>query len=425
MTNAQLALLGICLRDPKTFDLALARGVTVDCFDAQEHAEIFQTMLGLEKEGKPVDLVSIAGAKPSLLETVKAIRVWAPVAQSAEPFIDELLNNRWRRQAMAALVEANRVLAASKPHEPVERDREAITEALSKILTTTSALASGPKKISTVLETELPRIEHDHESGLSRGIPTGIEVVDRITSGGLKRGSVNVFAARTGVGKTTLALNIAHNVASKGYGVCYFTVEMPAGQLARKLLSMVGKISGSRVMSGELSSDEFDKLWAAQKELYISPLWIDDTFQASFEAFEMSCRRLKRTSKLDMVVIDYIQQLSLAGRYFSKQQLITDVSHKVKQLALELDIAVLSLAQFNRDAEKDGGEPSIWQIKDSGAIEQDADLGVCLFKDDRDGFWLKFDKNRWGKDRKKFPIDADLSTNTFSNAKMFLTPEMF
>lgn len=226
------------------------------------------------------------------------------------------------------------------------------------------------------------------------------------------------------MGKTTMALNIAHHVAMHGFGVCYFTVEMPAGQLARKLLSLVGEIKGSRVMTGTLGQPEFDRLWAAQKALYSAPLWIDDTFRASFEAFEISCRRLKRQAPLDLVVIDYIQQLSIeGGRFQTKQQAVTEISHKVKQLALELDFAVLSLAQFNRDAEKNEGEPCLWQIKDSGAIEQDADLGVCLFRDERDQFWLKIDKNRWGKDRVKFPIDVDLSMNLFRNAS--INPEAF
>jgi replicative DNA helicase len=314
---------------------------------------------------------------------------------------------------MRALSNASAALVGRKPFAPIDGAKAELLDALNFALMHPTSTATGPKRIADVLTEEITKIERDRETGRADGIPTGIRVVDLITSGGLKRGSVNVFAARTGVGKTTLALNMAKNIAASGFPVCYFTVEMPAGQLARKLLSCVGEVRGSRVMSGKLEPIECDRLLDAATKLHKAPLWIDDTFMARFENFETACRRLKRQQGLEVVVIDYIQQLGMEGRFFSKQQLVTEVSHRVKQLALELELVVISLAQFNRDAEKLEGEPSIWHVKDSGAIEQDADLGVCLYRDVDGTFWLKFDKNRWGPDRNKFPIGADLAFNVF------------
>lgn len=415
--DASHAFIGLCLREPKNFERALARGLTLDCFSHEEHAQVFVAMLDAEKSGAGTDAASLAMARPKLAETLMRIRANAPVVQAAEAYVDELLVERWRGVAMATLAEISGELVRRKPFESVDGIKGRAADLLNHLLSNPGAASIGPKKLGDVLDNELKRIELDHETGQGEGIPTGIRVIDKLTSGGMKRGSVNVFAARTGVGKTTLALNIAHHVASLGKGVCYFTVEMPAGQLARKLLSLVGQVKGTRVMTGQLTPPEFDQLWAAHRSLYASPFWIDDTFRASFESFELACRRLKRQGALDLVVIDYVQQLTVAGRFQSKQQELTEVSQRVKQLALELNIAVLSLAQFNREAERQEGEPSLWQIKDSGAIEQDADLGVCLFREG-ETYWLKVDKNRWGKDRMKFPVEADLSLNVFRDAAL-------
>ena len=420
------ALLGMCLADPKAFERSLARGVTVEMFPDPEHREIFQAMLEAERSGRRVSVRSLAVGLPHLVVKLTALRESAHVTIEPDYFVAEILARVWAQDAAFKLHELKQLVLARKAFSDVSGIKATLSQSLDQLLRGVDGSSAGPRHVTEILDVELLKMEQEilaQDNGKLAGIPTGITVLDRLTSGGLKRGSVNVFAARTGMGKTTLALNLAHHAACEGFAVCYFTVEMPAGQLTRKLLSLVSAIKGRKLTAGDLTDEERDRLCFAASALHKRPIWIDDSFKARFEAFELSCRKLKRQGHLDVLVVDYVQQLTLEGRYQTKTALVTEVSYRLKQLALELDVAVISLAQFNRNAEAQGGEPSIWQVKDSGAIEQDADLGVCLYRDANDKYMLKVDKNRWGRDRVKFPIDADLSVNAFRNLNLNLPEE--
>lgn len=281
----------------------------------------------------------------------------------------------------------------------------------------------GPVRLDKVFEEELGQLETDVDNfraGVIPGISTGFSVLDTITAGGLRRTGISLIAARTGVGKTALALNIMRNAAEKGFTCGYWTVEMTAGQLARRLWAMSSGIKGTKLMVGNLSDEEIDRLFGAAQLFPRDLIYIDDSFATKFEVFEAAVRELKAKGKLDLVVVDYIQQLTLSGRHGSRREMLQEISHRLKQLAIELDIAVVALAQFNREAEKSEEEPALWQVKDSGALEQDADLGVCLFRDSEGTFYLKIDKNRWGPDKQRFVVDADLSISRFKNANINL-----
>lgn len=420
-SDPQPSLLGLCLADPKALEYAISRGVTAESFRDHGHQLLFRTMVEAERRGKPTSSAAMGIALPKMRDEIKTLREGAHVAVNASYFVDEVLAQVWQEEASYRLNDLLRLASSRKAYEDVGPTKARIREALDLLLAGADGSKAGPKAIGDVIAVEMEKLEQeilDQRAGKVPGIPTGITALDKLTSGGIKRGSVNVFAARTGMGKTTLALNMAHHAAVSGFSVCYFTVEMPAGQLARKLISLVSAIRATQIMSGLLSEAELDRLQHSVFDLHKRPIWIDDTFRASFESFEFSCRKLKRQGRLDVVVVDYIQQLTISGRFQTKHAVVSEVSHRLKQLAIELDVAVIALAQFNRDAERDGGEPSIWQVKDSGSIEQDADLGVCLFRDDHEQFFLKVDKNRWGRDRVKFLIDADLAVSAFRNASI-------
>ncbi len=280
----------------------------------------------------------------------------------------------------------------------------------------------GPKKIDAALHDLLPVIEQrviDRRDGKVPGISTGFAVLDLVTGGGFFPGTVNVAAARTGRGKSTLAVNFLHTAAMAGYAAAYFTVEMPTSEILQKLLSLSAGINGTAIRIGELSEGELDKLMEAQRRLYPKQIWFDDSTGASFEALEAACRKLKRQGPLDLVVIDYIQQFTLEGRWKSTHEHLTALSHRLKQLALKEGIAVVALAQLNREAEKSETQPDVWHIKDSGAIEQDADLVLLIHGLDK-GTQLFVGKNRNGKDRFAFPVEANLAFNAFKNLNLNL-----
>ena len=417
MTNfleSEETVLGACLRDQGLLARAISAGISPASFDEPENREVFIALLKAERAGAGHDLANLVALHPEKAGKLYELWARAPVSLNIEPFIRGLKGSEWQRHAAEALSQLQRLVARRKPLEPIDDLKVHIASVLDK-LTASQDSSRGPKKAIEILEELLPEIEKqilDRGAGKPAGITTGFEVLDLVTGGGFGPGSINVAAARTGQGKTTLALNFLHAASLAGYGCAYFTVEMPNKQIMLKLLSRIGKIHGTKLMIGDLTDLEIERLMVATREISPRPIWVDDSTEASFEAFEFACRKLKRQGKLDLVVVDYVQQFTLPGRWQSPTERVAAVSHRLKQLALKLEIAVVALAQLNREAEKGDCQPDVWHIKDSGAIEQDADL-IVLIHHDGTACQLFVGKNRHGRDRFGFPVEANLAFNEF------------
>ncbi len=421
MRSSIEALLGMCIGDQGNFEACLALGVHAACFEEDRHRMVFAAMVEADKRGGKLDLATLATLIPSAVSHLVDLQTSAPVSQNVEAYAREALALYRSREVRRELLGLANALLSRKPFESPDAIERQLADAFGRLLATASQVR-GPKRIDQALTELLPEIERqmiERTEGKPSGIPTGFAVLDMVTGGGFGKGSINVAAARTGRGKTTLALNFVHTAAASGAACAYFTVEMPTAELLRKLLSLVGAIKGTRLRIGDMGAHDMDRLMEAQRYLYPKPIWFDDSTGASFEVFAAACRRLKRQGPLDLVVIDYVQQFTVEGNYRSAYERTTAVSHRLKQLALELGIAIIALAQLNREAEKSDGMPDIWHIKDSGAIEQDADL-ILLIHNHPDTVKLFVGKNRHGKDRFDFPVEADLAFNAFRDLNINL-----
>jgi len=234
----------------------------------------------------------------------------------------------------------------------------------------------------------LDRLEAIHaraRDGLSHvtGVPTGIPWLDDQTLG-LQPGTLNILAARPSVGKTALALNMASHAATQGKKkVVFFSLEMPSDQLALRLLSSEAKLDSERVSKGKLSQHDWDKIMSHGEKLMGAPIWFDDSFVLSPVELRSKCRKLKRESGLDLVVIDYLQLMHAPSDRASqsREQEIATISRSLKALAKELEVPVVALSQLNRAVEKRKGErPMLADLRESGAIEQDADVVMFLHR---------------------------------------------
>jgi replicative DNA helicase len=249
------------------------------------------------------------------------------------------------------------------------------------------------KKISEPVLRALDNLEAVQkrvQAGLSpiTGVPTGIATLDRNTLG-LQPGTLTVLAARPSVGKTAFALNIATHAATRAQRkVAFFSLEMPSDQLALRMLASEGRLDWRRLSQGQLSRHDWDKLATQADRIGAASLWLDDNFVLTPVELRSKCRKLKRENGgLDLVVIDYLQLMHAPSDRASqsREQEIATISRSLKSLAKELECPIVALSQLNRSVEKRKGEPPMLSdLRESGAIEQDADIVMFLHRNDED-----------------------------------------
>jgi replicative DNA helicase len=239
------------------------------------------------------------------------------------------------------------------------------------------------KKIGDVMMGVLERI--DALRGRNQrvtGIATRYEDLDDYTSG-LQPGELVVVAARPSMGKTSLALNLAERVASQGLGTAFFSLEMSSQQVIQNMLCARSQIDSMALRRGRVTEDQYRRVHEEAARLYDAPLFIDDSPGLTITSLRAKCRRLKSKHDIKLVVVDYLQLMTAGGRVESRQQEIAVISRAMKGLARELSIPVVALAQLNREVEvRDNHRPRMSDLRESGAIEQDADVVMLLHRDE-------------------------------------------
>jgi replicative DNA helicase len=230
------------------------------------------------------------------------------------------------------------------------------------------------------------RLEKLHENkGELRGVPTGFHDLDQYLSG-LQKSDLIILAARPSMGKTTLALDIARQTASKHNQITViFSLEMSTQQLVDRMLSAESRVNAWNLRTGRLSAEsEFAKIRDSLDRLSKAPIFVDDQAGNSITRMRSVCRRIKAEHKgLDLIIVDYLQLMSTAKNYDSMVNQVTEISRSLKGLAKEFNVPVLALSQLSRAVESRGGRPRLSDLRDSGSIEQDADVVMFLHREDK------------------------------------------
>ena len=254
-------------------------------------------------------------------------------------------------------------------------------------------------QIDPVIEQALNQIQaaSNRQSGLS-GLECGFSEIDKMTSG-WQNSDLIIIAARPAMGKTAFVLSMAKNMAvNLNTPIAVFSLEMSNIQLVNRLICNVCEIEGEKIKSGSLTQNEWDKLNSRIKNLFSAPMFIDDSGNLSIFELRTKARRLVREHDVKMIIIDYLQLMNASGMKFgSREQEVSMISRSLKQLAKELNIPIIALSQLNRDLEKrsEGKVPQLSDLRESGAIEQDADI-VCFIH--RPEYFLKSDRDAQGND---------------------------
>lgn len=267
---------------------------------------------------------------------------------------------------------AKQIQMEVRDEEEIDVYAEKTISKIQKIEFQTEKENNFTEQISTVLEL----IEKNLNKKEDHSLYTGFFDLDAITDG-LHNGELTVIGARPGVGKTTFSLQIAERIASRGKSVAYVSLEMSEIQIIQKLISKKARVNSRKIRNASLNDEEIERVGLASQQ--ISTLSFNILTKANtIQQIEIEARRLKNKNKLDLLVIDYLQLVRNTGNFKSREQEVADISRTLKLLSLELDIPIIALCQLNRNASKN--EPTLADIRESGAIEQDADNVIFLYQ---------------------------------------------
>lgn len=386
--EAEQATLGAIFLEPEALVTASEILIPEDFYRAS-HQRIYQVMLDLSEKGEPVDLVTVTAdlADRKLLEEVGGVSYLSDLANSSPTAanIDYYSKIVEEKSLLRRLIRAASEIAANGYAR--EEEVEAVLNEAEKAILEVANRKNGGAFISIkdVLVQAYDNIEQLHNrKGDITGIPTGFSDLDRMTAG-FQRNDLIIVAARPSVGKTAFALNIAQNVATKTEeNVAIFSLEMGAEQLVMRMLCAEGNIDAQRLRTGSLIPEDWQKLTMAMGSLSAAGIFIDDTPGVRIGDIRSKCRRLKQEKGLGMILIDYLQLIQGNGRAGeNRQQEVSEISRSLKALARELQVPVIALSQLSRGVEsRQDKRPMMSDIRESGSIEQDADIVAFLYRDD-------------------------------------------
>ncbi len=387
--EAELSVLGSVLID-KDAIVDIADILFPDCFYESGHSEIFEAAIELFEERVPIDLVTMAerlkqkkvlgkiGGRAYLTELANSV----PTSAHALSYAKIVKDLYTKRQLISA---SNQISQAA--FDEGKEVSEILNLAESKIFQLSQGhLRNKPTSLREALAESFDRLDELQKSsdGL-RGVPSGFKDLDDYLAG-FQESNLIILAARPGVGKTALALNIARNVAvEENMPVCFFSLEMSKEELVDRLLVRQANIDSWKMKTGRLEDKDLSQLSEAMGVLAEAPLFIDDTPAMSMMEMRTKARRLQIEQGLKLVIVDYLQLMRPSRRWDSRVQEVSDISQGLKNLSRELKVPLLSLSQLSRAVEKRGGSrPKLADLRESGSIEQDSDVVAFLYRDDEE-----------------------------------------
>jgi replicative DNA helicase len=362
-------------------------------FYRQHHGTIFAAILELYERREPVDIVTVSEVleRGGTLEQIGGSAYLTSLINLTPTAVNATHYARIveRKAVLRNLIAAAGRIAGIGYDESTDLD-ESIDKAEQELFAVSQKrVASGFSPLKTLLHAAYDRLDylHQHKGEIS-GIRTGFADLDAMTTG-LQKSDLILLAARPSIGKTSLALNFAeHAAVREGKTVGIFSLEMSKEQLVLRLLSSVANIDSQRLRTGFLEEMDFTRLAPAMNALAEAPIYIDDTPNISTMELRTKARRLQAESGLDLVIVDYLQlmQSSTLSRDSNRVQEVSDISRGLKGLARELQVPIVALSQLSRQAEmRESKEPRLSDLRESGALEQDSDLVMFLWRDKERG----------------------------------------
>lgn len=385
-SEAESAILGAILLENSCMGRA-AETLKPESFYRVENRKIFSAMLSLYTSEQPIDLITLTEClkRTSDLDKVggpayiRELLNLLPTTANFESYVTMVYEKNILRDLISC---ANSIIESSYSQEV---DTQTILDESEHVI---FEIAQNRTKKDFVM---LKDVIHDtfdmiHDLYENKehitGVPSGFIEFDKMTSG-LNKSDLVILAARPSMGKTAFALNIAENVAANGNGVAIFSLEMSVQQLAMRLLSSVANVNAQKIRNGFIAADDWHPLTMAASKLMELPIFIDDSSSLTLLEIKNKARRLKSQHNVDLLIIDYLQLMHLGRKSESRQQEVSEMSRALKSLARELNIPIIALSQLSRAVEsRPNKRPMLSDLRESGSIEQDADVVIFLYRDD-------------------------------------------
>lgn len=384
--EAEQALLGCILID-ENVPVQVMSSLKKEDFYVDAHSNIFETMSLLYNSNKPVDFITVSDDldKSGTLESVGGLEYLTTLTNVVPSSVNysHYFNIVKRDSVMRKLISSGQKIIENAYESESQTDSLSLAEKLIFDIAQNEDRTSL-EHISPALKEVIEKFDKIAKDGsVLRGIPTGFKDLDRVTNG-LQNSDLILLAARPGVGKTSLAMNVVINAAVNEKKRCaIFSLEMPKTQIAQRAVCSVASVSMGRALKGKLSVNEWKAIWAANAKLNESGLYIDDSSMNTPIDILSKCRRLKREGGLDLVMIDYLQLMNSGGKAKdNRQQEISEITRYLKIAARELDVPIILLSQLSRAVETRKGDhrPVLSDLRESGSIEQDADIVMFIYK---------------------------------------------
>jgi len=389
-TESEKALLGSIMLRPESLS-EIMDIIRPEAFYMERHKTIFSVMLDIFSKSDPIDLLTLSsklkensrldqvGGMSYLTELVNVV----PSSANAEHYA-EIVQKKY---TMRRLIEAAEHIVNLGYQE--EHDIEEILDRAEKRIYDVTNTSTSNKfvEMKDVLGEAWERLDALHKSkGGLRGVSTGFKDLDDKLSG-FQKSDLIILAARPSMGKTSLALDIARHAAIRhGVPVAYFSLEMSTQQLVDRMLAAESRVDAWKLRTGKLSLDsEFEKIRNSLEPLSKAPIFVDDQPANNIMKMRSVVRKLKNDKKLGLVIVDYLQLMVPTNNKNSDNivQQVTEISRSLKQLAREFEVPVVALSQLSRAVEQRGGKPRLSDLRDSGSIEQDADVVIFIHRDDK------------------------------------------
>ncbi len=364
--------------------------VTPDSFYSEKHKMIFQAMLDLYLKNEPIDMLSLSTklSEKKILEAVGGNQYLAEIVNEvpSSTNVKHYADIVQKKYVLRSLIEAADYVAELAFEEGDDHMDDILDLAEKRMF----SVVSSPKNQKYVnLKDALPeayeRLEKLHENkGMLRGTPTGFRDLDNMLSG-LQNSDLIILAARPSMGKTTLALDMARMAGTlHNKSILIFSLEMSSQQLVDRMLSAESRVNAWNLRTGRLNGDrDFSLLRDSLDKLAKAKIFIDDTPGNSIVRMKALARRIKQEKGLDMIMVDYLQLMTTSKNHDSMVNQVTEISRSLKSLAKELDVPVVALSQLSRAVESRGGKPRLSDLRDSGSIEQDADVVMFIHREDK------------------------------------------
>jgi replicative DNA helicase len=364
--------------------------INADSFYAGKHSQIYKIMLDLSSKGEPIDILSLSHklGEKGLLEQIGGSSYLSEITNSVPAstnikYYADVVN---KKHILRKIIEAGDHISELGFREDIEDVFETLDQAEKRMMgINNNAGGHAFSSLKDSLPEAWDRLEKLHENkGELRGVPTGFHDLDQYLSG-LQKSDLIILAARPSMGKTTLALDIARQAAlNHGTPTVIFSLEMSTQQLVDRMLAAESRVNAWNLRTGNLSTEvDFSKIRDSLDRLSKAPIFIDDLAGNSIIRMRSVCRRIRAEHGIGLIIVDYLQLMSTSKNYDNMVNQVTEISRSLKALAKEFDVPVIALSQLSRAVESRGGRPRLSDLRDSGSIEQDADIVMFIHREDK------------------------------------------